>query len=204
MSYDRWSGPKHRAKAGAVMATKTVKVSDLSGEIVANEEELGRLVVEAHPAFGAAAITLDVLPQEVEDTLPDQQDTVVLSYYAPGESQPRRVVMPVADFEQLAPGGSMTEVLETVQKQQEESAEQGGRTRRRRQAAGGPKVDYASPEHAGTPHRGWVKPAEKAYVQAHLAEVNERLAAEGLRKIDPSDPELAKRYGLTAEQQPAA
>jgi hypothetical protein len=191
-----------RSKGGAI-ATKTVKVSDLSGQIVPDEEHLGRLVVEAHPAFQAARISLDVLPAEVEGKLPDQEETVVLAYYAPGDVQPRRFLMPVAAFERLAERGSMTDVLETALQQQEEEERPADRPRRRRggRATGGaPKIDYASPEHAGEPHKGWVSEAEKAYVREHLADVNARLAAKGLRQIDPTDPQLAKRYGLTAEE----
>jgi hypothetical protein len=33
-------------------------------------------------------------------------------------------------------------------------------------------------------------------VRDHLDEVNERLAAEGLRLIDPANPDHASRYGL--------
>ena len=33
-------------------------------------------------------------------------------------------------------------------------------------------------------------------VQEHLAEINKRLAADGMRTIDPADPDHAERYGL--------
>ena len=41
--------------------------------------------------------------------------------------------------------------------------------------------------------------AERAYVRDHLDEVNERLRQQGQREIDPTDPEVAARYGLTTE-----
>ena len=56
---------------------------------------------------------------------------------------------------------------------------------------------YASPEHAGEPHRGRASRAEQEYGQVHLEEVNARLRADGIREIDPNDPNMAKRYGLT-------
>jgi hypothetical protein len=74
----------------------------------------------------------------------------------------------------------------------------GGRTRatgRGRSGRGG-RTNYASPEHAGEPHRGRITEAEKEYVRANLAEVNARLAAKGLRTIDPANREHAERYGL--------
>jgi hypothetical protein len=52
-------------------------------------------------------------------------------------------------------------------------------------------------EQAGLPHGGAVTDAEKRLVQGHLAEINERLAADGMRTIDPADPDQADRYGLT-------
>jgi hypothetical protein len=58
------------------------------------------------------------------------------------------------------------------------------------------KVDYASPEHAGEPHRGRITEAEKAYVREHLDEVNRRLRGKGMRTIDPADPTMRERYGL--------
>ncbi len=58
------------------------------------------------------------------------------------------------------------------------------------------KIDYSSPEHAGTPHRGRVTEAEAAYVREHFDVVNKRLAAEGKPMLDPADEKTKKRYGL--------
>ena len=76
--------------------------------------------------------------------------------------------------------------------------QQQGRGRRRQTGERRARVDYTSPEHAGEPHRGTISEAEKAYVRDHLDEVNERLRGQGIREIDPTDPELAERYGLTS------
>lgn len=46
---------------------------------------------------------------------------------------------------------------------------------------------------------GRITDAEKRLVREHLAEVNKRLAAEGLRTIDPADPALAERYGIEGD-----
>jgi hypothetical protein len=42
-----------------------------------------------------------------------------------------------------------------------------------------------------------IKNPEKEYVRNNLAQVNERLRAQDKRTIDPSDPMMAERYGLT-------
>ena len=46
------------------------------------------------------------------------------------------------------------------------------------------------------------KPAAKvkANKNFNLEEVNRRLADKGMREIDPNDPEMAEKYGLTAPQ----
>lgn len=58
------------------------------------------------------------------------------------------------------------------------------------------KIDYSSIEHAGKPHRGKTTDAEKLMVRQNFTVINERLARDGMRRIDPSDPEHRERYGL--------
>jgi hypothetical protein len=58
-------------------------------------------------------------------------------------------------------------------------------------------VNYATLEHAGEPHRGRITEAEKQIVREHLDEVNRRLSEQGIRTIDPADPDMQKRYGLS-------
>ncbi len=58
------------------------------------------------------------------------------------------------------------------------------------------RVNFATLEHAGTPHRGKVAAAEAKIVRDHIAEVNERLAAADLRQIEPTNPKHAARYGF--------
>jgi len=42
--------------------------------------------------------------------------------------------------------------------------------------------------------------AEKQYVQNNLDEVNERRERAGHDPIDPTDPKMAEKYGLSAQQ----
>jgi Lsr2 len=69
-------------------------------------------------------------------------------------------------------------------------------TRTRTAAAAGDRIDYSSPEHAGSKHRGRVTEAEAAYVRDNFDAVNKRLSAEGQDMLDPSDEKTIKRYGL--------
>ena len=57
-------------------------------------------------------------------------------------------------------------------------------------------MNYASIEHAGTPHRGRVTEAEAEMVRNNLDEVNERLVRDGYPSIDPNDEKAKKRYGF--------
>ncbi len=147
-----------------------------------------------------AEITLDVRPEEVEGEIPEDGDLVVLSYYPPGAASGRRFFMERQDFEKLAPGADMHQVLQTARSAQALEAAPRRRGRRRARDAQTEKINYASPEHAGEPHRGRATEREKDYVRAHLNEVNARLTRDGHRTIDPQDLKMAQRYGLSTEQ----
>jgi len=58
------------------------------------------------------------------------------------------------------------------------------------------KVNYATLEHAGEPHRGRITEAEKELVRKNLDTVNKRLRDAGQREIDPADQAMRDRYGL--------
>ena len=73
------------------------------------------------------------------------------------------------------------------------------RSRGSRASSGGApvgKVNYASLEHAGEPHKGKITDTERQLVQEHFDEVNDRLVSQGLRTISLADPDHVERYGL--------
>ena len=78
----------------------------------------------------------------------------------------------------------------------EEPKRRGRKPRGEGASAATEKVNYASLEHAGTPHRGRVTEAEAELVRNNLADINERLEAQGHPKIDPNDDKAKKRYGF--------
>jgi len=176
------------------MATKVIHVSDLSGQ-VASSEELGRLTVLEHPGFTQTPVILEVLPDELKG-LETATTLVTLEYLPPGARRPERITVTLDVFNRLASG---ERPMDTVLLE----AAIAGRERRAQQAAGRParrgraRVDYATMEHAGEPHRGRITDREKRIVQEHLDLVNERLERDGHRRIDPSNPKVAERYGLT-------
>jgi len=181
------------------MATKTVKVSDLTGEEIGGEENLARLVVEEHPNL-PDSVTLEVLPDEVEDKLPEEQNYVRVTYFPPSENggEERSLVMSVEEFNSLSTDFDMDTVLEdALREQQEREGRRRGRRGRRGTGERRPRVDYSSPEHAGEPHRGRITDAEKEYVRNNLGEVNARLERAGHRIIDPENAGMAERYDLS-------
>ena len=181
------------------MATKTIKVSDLTGEEIKNEEQLARVVVEEHPDI-TESVTLEVLPSEVEGQLPEEQNYVRGTYFPPTESggAPQSFIMAVEDFNNLSQREDMATVLQNALREQQDSRRRGRRGGRRATGQRRQRRDFTSPEHAGEPHRGRITDAEKEYVRNNLEEVNKRLAAQGIREIDPTDPEMIERYGLNA------
>ena len=114
----------------------------------------------------------------------------VVELYLPGEDEPRRVAMEAAAFDEMATDKPMSELLLTAR------PARAARAGRRAKAAAPRGVDYDTLEHAGEPHKGRITEAERELVRDHLDAINERLAAQGLRAIDPGDPEHASRYGL--------
>jgi len=183
------------------MDTKTIKVSDLSGTEIENEEQLARLVVEEHPGL-TESVTLEVLPSEVEGRIPEERNYVRGTYYPSSESggSPQSFIMAVEDFNNLSQREDMATVLQNALREQQEqdSRRRGRRGGRRATGQRRQRRDFASPEHAGEPHRGRITDAEKEYVRNNLAEVNRRLREKGMREIDPSDPEMTERYGVSA------
>ena len=179
------------------MGTKVVHVSDLSGT-EADQEDLGRLVVVEHPSI-ARPVTLEVLPADVAG-LQSVERMVQVEYYPPGARRPERLTIGLAEFNALAQGQDMDTVLHRAAAASQAGSggtDSTGRRTRGAQAVGRSRVNYASLEHAGAPHRGRITDAEKALVRANLDAVNQRLAAQGLRTIDPGNPDHAERYGLS-------
>jgi hypothetical protein len=177
------------------VAVKVVHVSDLSGHQGA-QEEFARLIVHEHPDY-STPITLEVLPDEVSD-LPDESQYVSIELVRPGERSGRKAILSLESFNALAgEGGEMNGILMNALAA---SHQQRGQDARRRGPQARParreRIDYATLEHAGRPHRERITDAEKELVRGNLDKINERLRSEGLREIDPGDETLRERYGL--------
>jgi hypothetical protein len=176
------------------MAVKTVRVSDLSGK-QADDDSIAKLVIHEHPQY-QGPITLDVLPDEIGE-LPESEAYVSIEVIQPGERSGQKALLSLDHFNKLAAGKDMNTILmEAVAATRQERGQQEAPRRRRTGATARGKVNYASLDHAGEPHRGRITDAEKELVRNNLEEVNARLAREGKRTIDPSDATMRERYGL--------
>jgi hypothetical protein len=120
-------------------------VSDLSGK-QADEDAFARLIV------------------------PDDEQYVSVELIQPGGRSGRRAIIALERFNKLASSGDMNTVLmnavvETHQRRGGQVVPVRGRSRKDR-------VDYATIEHAGRPHRGRITDAEKELVRNNLDRIN--------------------------------
>ena len=172
------------------MGQKTVRFSDLSGQLIMHDDALARIVVHEHPELGDGPVEIEALTEEAEIIEDGALRVAVVDLYLPDDIEPRRIVMEADAFDKLATQSSMAELL---------TAARPVRRSTRAAASGGSRsdrLDYATREHAGKPHKGKITDTEKQLVHDHLDEINERLAAQGLRTISLTDAEHVERYDL--------
>jgi hypothetical protein len=172
------------------MGQKTVRFSDLSGQLITDDHAPVQIVVREHPDLAAGPVQIEALTDEAAAIQKAAQPVAVVDLYVPGEDEPRRIAVDAAAFDALATEKPMAEVLAAAAPAKRNS---------RPGAAGAGnsgRTSYATLEHAGTPHKGKITEAERRLVRENLEEVNARLAAQGLRTISLADPAHVERYGL--------
>ena len=169
------------------MGQKTVRFSDLSGEIITRDDSLARIVIHEHPELGGSPVEIEVLAEEALAMEKAAMQVAVVDLHLPGEDEPRRIAVDVDAFDQLATDKPMHELLITARP---------ARRSAKGSAGVGDRPNYASLEHAGKPHKGKVTDAEKRLVREHFQQINERLAVESLRAISLDEAEHVERYGL--------
>lgn len=173
------------------MGQRVVRFSDLTNKIIENDDDVVRVVIEQHPALTGGPVEIEVSQDEVQPIRKGALSVVSLKLYKGDGSAPEAVTMEIEAFNQLAGEMDMADVIRR--------AEPAYPPRKQIRAVSMPtaeKLDYATLEHAGKPHRGKTTDAEKEIVRNHFDEINERLAREGMRTISLDDPEMVARYGL--------
>jgi hypothetical protein len=180
------------------MGQKTVRFSDLSGQLITHDEALARVVVHEHPELVDGPVEIEALTEEAEAIQQAALRVAVIDLYLPDDLEPRRIVMEADAFDKLATENPMEQLLiaaRPVRRNPKTSVNGSSR---------GDRLDYGTLEHAGKPHKGKVTDAEKQLVRDHLEEINERLASQGFRTISVSDTEQVERYGLQQSVQDRA
>jgi len=172
------------------MGQKTVRFSDLSGQLITRDDALARIVVHEHPDLVDGPVEIEALTDEAEVLEQASLRVAVLDLYLPEDMEPRRIVMEADAFDKLASENPMNQLLIAAR-----PVRRGPRTPANGSSRGD-RLDYATLEHAGKPHKGKTTDLEKQLVRDHLDEINQRLAVEGIRTISLADPEHVERYGL--------
>ncbi|HEY6501526.1 MAG TPA: hypothetical protein VIZ20_19000 [Streptosporangiaceae bacterium] len=186
-----------------IVGQKTVRFSDLSGQLITEEDTLTRVVVLEHPELGDSPVEFEALLDETQTIEKSALAVAVLELHLPGEDEPRRVTVDLEAFDAMATDTAMSELLITARparKSSRTASATSSRGSRASTGSGTSKVNYATLEHAGEPHKGKITDTEKQLVQEHLDEINDRLVSQGLRTISLADPEHVERYGLAREQ----
>jgi hypothetical protein len=172
------------------MGQKTVRFSDLSGQLIMHDDALARIVVHEHPELGDGPVEIEALTEEAEVMEQAALRVAVVDLYLPDDIEPRRIVMEADAFDKLATQNPMDELLTAARPARRSTRSSANGSSR------GDRLDYATREHAGKPHKGKITDTERQLVRDHLDEINGRLAAQGLRTISLTDSEHVERYGL--------
>ena len=93
------------------MGQKTVRFSDLSGQLITGDETPARIVIREHPALASGPIEIEALTGEARDIEKAAGQVAVLDLYFPGDDQPRRVAMDAEAFDGLATDAPMSQIL---------------------------------------------------------------------------------------------
>lgn len=181
------------------MGQKTVRFSDLSGQLITEDDALARIVVHDHPELGDSPVEFEALADEAKVIEKAALRVAIVELHVPGEDEPRRVVVDAATFDALATDTPMNELLisaRPARPARRASKTTLGAASSTSTSTSGGRVNYATLEHAGEPHKGKTTDLEKQLVRDHFDEINDRLVAQGLRTISLADPEHVERYGL--------
>jgi hypothetical protein len=93
------------------MGQKTVRFSDLSGQLIMREDVLARIVIHEHPDLGDGPVEIETLADEALALEKETLRVAVLDLYLPGEELPRRVTMDADAFSALVTEKSVGEML---------------------------------------------------------------------------------------------
>ncbi|MGH3245422.1 MAG: hypothetical protein ACRDOI_04300 [Trebonia sp.] len=132
------------------MAERIVHFSDLSGQMIENPDEIVSMVVTEHPDLDEP-VRLEAMPHELEQLGKLSIAGVGLEIRRPGDEEPTRYLLTVSNFNKLAVGRQMAEVLASAQVIEPPKPQ---RRSHNTTKDGGALINYNEPEYAGLPHHG--------------------------------------------------
>lgn len=185
-----------------IVGQKTVRFSDLSGQLITEENTLARVVVLEHPELGDSPVEFEALTDEALAIDQAALQVAVVELHLPGDEEPRRVTVDLDTFDAMATDTGMGELLISARPARKSSRSVSATSSRGSRAGSGTTVtpagkgNYATLEHAGEPHKGKITDTEKQLVQQNFEQINDRLVNQGLRTISLADPDHVERYGL--------
>ena len=130
------------------MGQKTVRFSDLSGQLIMHDDALARIVVHEHPELVDGPVEIEALTDEAEAIEQAALRVAVVDLYLPDDLEPRRIVMEADAFDKLATENPMDQLLiaaRPVRRSPRTSVSSGSR---------GDRLDYSTLEHAGQAAQG--------------------------------------------------
>ena len=93
------------------MGQKTVRFSDLSGQLIMQDDALARIVIHEHPELGDGPVEIEVLADEAKIIEKAAVRVALVDLYLPGEEEPRRVAMDADAFGAVVTEKPMGEML---------------------------------------------------------------------------------------------
>src|SRR5262245_24443521 len=101
----------HRDQEDDPVGQKTVRFSDLSGQLITGDQAPARIVIREHPALAGGPVEIEALAGEARGIETAAGQVAVLDLFFPGEDQPRRVAMDAEAFDGLATDAPMDQIL---------------------------------------------------------------------------------------------
>jgi hypothetical protein len=90
---------------------KTVRFSDLSGQLITEDDALARIVVHDHPELGDSPVEIEALTDEARTLEKAALRVAIVELHLPGEEEPRRVVVDAETLDGLAIDTPIGELL---------------------------------------------------------------------------------------------
>ena len=169
------------------MGQKLVKFSDLSGELITEDDAVARIVIHEHPEVDGAPVEIEVLADEARAVEKAAIKVALVELYLPGEDEPRRVAMDLAGFDKLATEKPMSELLTGARpaRRPVKTREKRGTGRDQERSAGGgsagaPAAPAAASAASGTGKAATPPAGASAPVKAAVPVSAASLAAAGL------------------------